>query len=117
MIAEIVNHVTGEIDLTINAGAIFYVRGTGLKIESDDLHTDQAGLFLKDATTGVRTKIDAVNIALNMPHEIHAIAPATITAGQQYYVVVCTQSSAKSSSGRLLKDIREMKSDFTVTVQ
>ena len=116
MIAEIVNHVTGEIDLTVNAGAIFYVRGMGLKIEADDLHAAEAGLFLEDADTGACTRIDAVNIALNEPRELRAIAPTTVVAGKQYCVVVSTQASAKNST-HLLKNIREMKSDFTITVQ
>jgi hypothetical protein len=116
MIAEIVNHVTGEIDLTVNAGAIFYVRGMGLKIEADDLHAAEAGLFLEDADTGARTRIDAVNIALNEPRELRAIAPTTVVAGKQYYVVVSTQASAKNGA-HLLKNMREMKSDFAITVQ
>ncbi|MDR1371291.1 MAG: DUF4469 domain-containing protein, partial [Dysgonamonadaceae bacterium] len=73
IIAEVINHVTGEIDLTINAGGIFFVRGTGLKIDSDDLHADETGLFLEFVDSGDRIKIDPVNIALNGQREIRAI--------------------------------------------
>jgi hypothetical protein len=116
MIAEIINNVTGEIDATINSGALFSVRGTGLKIEYDEFHTDETGLFLEDVNTAIRTKIDMVNIAVNEPREIRAIAPQYIGVGLSFYIVVCTQASVKSN-GRPLKKVREMKSDFAVTVQ
>lgn len=69
-----------------------------------------------DTDPGARTRIDAVNIALNEPRELRAIAPTTAVAGKQYCVVVSTQASAKNGT-HLLKNMREMKSDFTITVQ
>jgi hypothetical protein len=116
MIAEIINNVTGEIDTTINSGALFTVRGTGLKIEFDDMHIDETGLFLEEVNSLVRTKIEMTDIAVKEPRELRAIASQYISAGQQYYVVVLTQSSVRSN-GKPLKKVREMKSDFAITIQ
>jgi hypothetical protein len=41
-------------------------------------------------------------------------APTTLTPGKGYYIVIRTQSSAVHGSN-LLKDVREVKSEFTVT--
>jgi hypothetical protein len=115
MIAEVINQVTGEIDTTVSLGGLFTIHGIGLKIEFDDLHIDEVGVFFEDINDGSRVKIDPVDIAVNVPHEIRAIANANVGQGHEYYIVVCTQSSLKGGK-KPLKIVREMKSDFAITI-
>jgi hypothetical protein len=48
--------------------------------------------------------------------KIAPIVPATLGAGGEYTLKVVTQSSAKGG-GALLKNIREVRSDFKLTAQ
>jgi hypothetical protein len=114
-ISEIVNDL-GEVDFSINGGALFTVRGVGLKIEADEEHRDVTGIFLEDAETGERKRIRVYDVALNTSKELRAIGPSGMFSGKECYVVVCTQSSARGS-GNLLKNVREVKSDVAVLVQ
>jgi hypothetical protein len=116
-IAEVDNLSTGEIDATLTPGALFEVRGVGLKIAADAEHVDEVGLYLESEDGTTRLQVASTSIAVNEPKTLKAIAPeaAVLPAGSKWYVIVRTQSSAKGS-GNLLKSVREMKSEFTVTV-
>jgi hypothetical protein len=116
-IAEVDNLSTGEIDATLTPGALFEVRGVGLKIMADVEHASEAGLFLESPDGATRLQIASTAIAVNEPKTLKAIAPdaSLLPSESQWYVVIKTQSSAKGHSGQLLKNIREMKSEFTVT--
>jgi hypothetical protein len=91
------------------------VRGAGLKIVADDKHADDTGLYCEDAETGARILADMRDIAQNAPTVISAQTPSDLVPGKSYYIVVCTQSQI-NGSGRALKQVREVKSEFTVTV-
>jgi hypothetical protein len=114
--AEFDNLVTGDVDSTLTPGGLFEVRGAGLKIAADSDHAAEVGLFLENATSAARVQIAATSIAVNEPRTLKAVAPAAsaIPEGTKWYVVVRTQLSAKHSS-TLLINVREVKSDFTVT--
>jgi hypothetical protein len=117
IIAEAIDRATGDVNQTICPGALLELRGAGLKIATDARHTDDVGIFLEDAADGSRVKISPPDIAVNTPRHLDAVAPpvSAIPAGKQYYVVVRTQASTKAHGGLLLKEVREVKSDFTLT--
>jgi hypothetical protein len=112
-IGEAVDEATGSVDETATLGSILTIRGHGLKVEADDAHKDEAGVYFVDSSGG---KVKVASIAVNEPKTLKVIVPVGLAAGQSYALRVATQGSAKGSSS-LLKDIREITSDFTVTVQ
>jgi hypothetical protein len=116
IIAEVINRVTGETNLTVHPNSLFAIRGVGLKIAADADHLADTGIYFENAETGVRVKVNPLDVDVNTTHALHAIAPSStnIPAGQQFYVTVRTQTTVQHGS-TLLKSVREMKSDFTVT--
>jgi hypothetical protein len=94
-------------------GNLLDIRGYGLKIEGDDEHKDEVGLFFDD---GAGNLVKAEIIAVNEPRTLKTIVPATLGAGGEYTLKIVTQSSAKGG-GALLKNIREVRSDFKLTAQ
>jgi hypothetical protein len=56
------------------------------------------------------------DIALDSPRKLRTIAPTGVFSGKEYYIVVCTQSSARGG-GALPKTVREVKSDVAALVQ
>jgi hypothetical protein len=110
-IAQVIDEATGSVDQAITMGNIVTVNGYGLKVESDALHTDRAGIFLVDGSGG-ETPVKA--IALNEPRTLKLLIPDALTA-DHYWLLVRTQSSVKG--GYLLKDLREVRSEFTLTPQ
>jgi hypothetical protein len=113
LIGEVVDEATGLVDEVITRDNIVTVRGYGLKIESDAQHAQQAGAFLVDANGG-ETPVKAV--ALNEPRTLKLLMPVQLQVGGVYTLLVRTQSTVKSG-GKLLKDVREVKSEFTLTAQ
>jgi hypothetical protein len=94
------------------------IHGIASKAEVYNLDTDQqsasqVGLFFDDGQT---PPVKAEIIAVNEPRTLKAIVPATLGAGGEYALKVVTQSSAKGS-GSLLKNPREVRSDFKLTAQ
>ncbi|MDR0667412.1 MAG: DUF4469 domain-containing protein, partial [Prevotellaceae bacterium] len=116
-IAEVDNLATGDVDATLTPGGLFEIRGTGLKIAGDDEHLAEVGIFLEADDGSSRLQIDPTAIAVNEPKTLKAIAPdaSALPVGSKWYVEVRTQASAKSAS-TLIKSVRIMKSDFTVTI-
>ena len=103
----------GLVDETMTTGRLLTIRGSGLKIKADEAHRDEAGLFFEDAGGG-RTR--ARTVAVNEPKTLKAFVPEELTEGEAYTLVVVTQGSTKRN-GRLLKEMRTIRSDFTLSVQ
>jgi hypothetical protein len=112
LIAEAVDEQSGRTDKVMTIGKLLTIRGYGLKVASDGRHTDEAGLWFDD---GQNPPVKAELLAVNQPRTLKALVPAGLTVGGEYALKVVTQSSAKGS-GSLLKDPREVQSDFTLTV-
>jgi hypothetical protein len=110
-IGEAVDEATGNVDETATIGNILTIRGHGLKIEADDAHQAEAGLFFVDSSGG---KDKAAVIAVNEPKTLKVIVPAALVVDASYTVRVGTQSSVKSTNGIPLKTPRTINSDFTV---
>jgi hypothetical protein len=112
LIAEAVDEHTGQTDEVMTIGNFLLIQGYGLKIESDELHKDVAGLWFDD---GQNPPIKAELVAVNEPKTLKVIVPASLTAGGEYALKIVTQSSAKNGAA-LLKSLREVRSDFKLTV-
>ena len=119
IIGEVIDLETHEINQTLHVNNIFEVRGAGLKIAADADHADDVGIFLELASTDFRIKLDPKGIAVNEPRTLKvflAIPEGLPAYDPAFYVVVRTQLSA-TSGATLLKHVREVKSDFTVTIE
>jgi hypothetical protein len=112
-IAQALDNATGLIDESVTIGNLLVIHGSGLKLESDDLHKNETGLFFVDEQGG---KVKADIIAVNEPRMLKAIAPAGLAAGTSYGLLIVTQSSTRGSSA-LLKNLRDIRSDFKLTAQ
>jgi hypothetical protein len=112
LIAEAKDEATGLIDEVATMGNILTVHGYGLKIEGDEAHKDEIGLFFDCDTALAKAEI----IAVNEPRTLKVIIPAGLVSGKQYRLKIVTQSSAKHS-GTMLKETRTIQSDFTLTAQ
>ncbi|MDR1445482.1 MAG: DUF4469 domain-containing protein, partial [Treponema sp.] len=113
VIGEITDEATGLVDQTVTLDNILAIRGYGLKVEADDEHKDEAGVFF-NGPNGQRYPAKA--IAVNEPHLLKVLVPQSLTAGYTYFVEVITQSSARNS-GTLLKELRTVTSDIELTAQ
>jgi hypothetical protein len=107
-IGEVVDEVTGDVNGTITVGNIIDIRGSGLKIESDEEHASEIGFFFSSESTG---EIQATLIPVNEPKMLKIIVPQLSVT--EYTIIIRTQTSAKSHG--LQKNVREVRSDFTVT--
>jgi glycerol-3-phosphate responsive antiterminator len=112
MIGEVKDEATGQVDEVITTDNIVTVRGYGLKVDGDVKHAAQVGVFLVDENQQ-ETPVKAV--ALNEPRTLKLLMPAGLTAGAAYTLLIRTQSVVKG--GGLLKDLREVRSDFPLTAQ
>jgi hypothetical protein len=110
-IGEAVDETTGAIDETATIGDILTIRGHGLKVESDEAHKDEAGVFFEAAD---RTRVKCKRIAVNESKTLKVIVPASLAAGTAYTLVVVTQSSLKGNTAPL-KTVRTVESDFSIT--
>jgi hypothetical protein len=108
LIAEAIDENNGHVNATITEGNILTVHGYGLKIESDAEHAAEAGFFFEN---DIDPAFKAEVIAVNEPKTLKVVVPAQLSVGKSYYLKVITQSSPKASS-HVLKNLREMRSDF-----
>jgi hypothetical protein len=113
LIAEALDEATGLVDEVMTVGNLLIIRGYGLKIEGDDEHKDDVGLWFDDSMHPV---VKAKIIAVNEPKTLKIIVPAGLSPGMDYALKVVTQSSTKHGAA-LLKTVREVRSDFKLTVQ
>jgi len=111
-IAEITDEATGLADDVMTAGNLLTIRGYGLKIEHDEAHAAQCGVyFIPPSGAPVKASI----IAVNEPRTLKAIVPPELAVGIAYTVRVVTQGSVKGSC-HLLKELRQAASEFALTV-
>ena len=80
---------------------------------ADAAHQSEAGLYLQSRITGTRVKVNL--IAINEPRTLKFTVPSGLNPSQSYFVLIVTQSSVRSG-GHLLKELREVRSDFNITV-
>ncbi|MDR2433739.1 MAG: DUF4469 domain-containing protein [Treponema sp.] len=113
LIAEALDEKTGQIDEAATIGNILTIHGYGLKIESDEAHQLQTGVFFQPAS-GVPPKAEI--IAVNEPKTLKVVVPATLTAGKEYNLRIFTMGSV-GGGGHILKVVRDLKSDFKLTAQ
>jgi hypothetical protein len=111
-IGEVLDEATGLIDEVATKGNLLTIRGSGLKIEADEANKAGEGLYFVEKIS--KNPIKAAIIAVNEPKTIKVMVPPSLTTGP-YFLKIVTRSSAKSS-GSLLKQTREVISDFTLTV-
>ncbi|MDR1130732.1 MAG: DUF4469 domain-containing protein [Prevotellaceae bacterium] len=109
LIGEVLDELTGVRDDIMTVGNIIDVRGSGLKILANGEHASEAGFFFASEATG---EIRATVIPVNEPRLLKVLVPPLPPA--DYTIIIRTQSSAIKASTTLLKNIREIKSDFTV---
>jgi hypothetical protein len=110
-IGEALDEATGLIDEVMTRRNILTIRGFGLKIEADDDHKDKVGLFFDSGDPHALLKADV--IAVNEPRTLKVVVPDGL-GNTPFTLKIVTQSSAKSSSS-LLKEPREVRSDFSLT--
>jgi hypothetical protein len=113
LVAEAFDEATEMADEVATIGNLLTIHGFGLKIEADEAHKDVVGLFFEPEGAGNQAKTEI--IAVNEPRTLKVIVPA-LEAGKAYALKVLTQGSAKTHS-HLLKELRETRSDFTLTAQ
>jgi hypothetical protein len=106
---------SNTVDTFITPGRQYVIRGSGLKIVFDEEHANDTGLYYEEAETGARIHEEMRDIGQNEPSVISGQAPSGLVPGKSYYIVIRTQSRVRGS-GELLKHVREVKSDFTLTV-
>ncbi|MDR1455679.1 MAG: DUF4469 domain-containing protein, partial [Tannerella sp.] len=114
LIGEVIDDATGIVNMIVTMGNIVTVRGYGLKIESDEAHEAQAGAFLVNSDGGDEIRVKAV--AMNEPRTLKLLIPTTLSTDADYTLLIRTQSSTKGTS-YLLKDLREVRSDFMLKAQ
>jgi hypothetical protein len=107
-IAQATDEATGLVDEVATVGNILTIHGYGLKLEAPTGFSP--GVFFKPAT-GV--PIEATIIAVNEHKTLKLVVPA-LKNGEAYSLVVQTWSSSKGGGG-ILKKMRDMHSDFTLT--
>ena len=101
-IAEAVDESDGHVNTTMTKNNFLTIRGYGLKIEADEAHTEEAGLFFENEPD---PPIKAELIAVNEPKTLKVVVPTGMPSGRGFYLKIVTQGSAKSA-GTLLKDLR-----------
>jgi hypothetical protein len=113
LIAEAYDEAGEMTDEVATIGNLLIIHGYGLKIDGDEAHKDSVGLFFEPEESGATVKTEI--IAVNEPRTLKVIVPA-LEAGKAYTMKIITQSSAKGGGG-LLKNAREMRSEFSLTAQ
>jgi hypothetical protein len=112
LIAEAVDEATGRTNESATIGGVLTVHGHGLKIEADEANRAHAGLFFADPDGS----LIPAKVMVNEPLTLKALVPEDLTAGAAYTLVIVTQSSARTNR-HLLKEPREARSRFSLTVQ
>jgi hypothetical protein len=112
-IGEAIDESNGQVDTTCTQRKILTIHGHGLKIESDAAHAAAVGLFFIGATGTDSSKVESV--AVNENKTLKVIVPP-IGAPSTCRLKLVTQSSVKGSN-HLLKEPREITSEFTLEVQ
>ena len=109
-IAEARDEATGLVDEVMTVGNLLTIRGYGLKIEFDEAHAAQAGVFFKPPDG---PPIKSTIIAVNEPKTLKIIVPPNLKVGTAYTIYVVTQGATRSY--HLLKETRQAIAAFTLT--
>jgi hypothetical protein len=112
-IGEAEDLTTGDVNQTVTIGGVLTIRGYGLKIESDEEHSGEVGIFF-EPVSGLGTRVAAKLLIVNEPRTLTILTDSRLTVNRSYVIVIDTQSSARSSN-HLLKNVREIRSEFEVT--
>ena len=72
--------------------------------------------IIHSATVTVTQMENKAVLAVNEPRTLKAVVPTYLDTGKKYRLMVVTQSSAKGH-GYLVKEVRQMRSDFVLTAQ
>jgi hypothetical protein len=97
-IAEVTDEATGLVDDVMTVGNLLTIRGSGIKIESDEAHKDQVGVFFKNSS-GKTTK--AKIIAVNEPRTLKVLVPTELCSGA--YTELRWQLRVQEKAGTCLK--------------
>ncbi|MDR0472471.1 MAG: DUF4469 domain-containing protein [Treponema sp.] len=111
-ISESCDEATETADEAATIGNLLTIHGFGLKIEDGGDRTGAAGLYFEPSGGGEPVK--AQIIAVNEPKTLKIIVPNGLEAGKPYTLKLVTKSSAKGHSA-LLKKMREVRSEFSLT--
>jgi hypothetical protein len=111
LIAKATDEATGLVDELMTRGHILTISGYGLKIESEETQKDIVGVFFKP-TTG--TPVKAPVVVVNNPRTLKVLIPSGLKKGTAYQVIIETMSSLQGS-GTMLKKVRNLCSEFTLT--
>ena len=113
LIGEARDEASGLVDDVMTIGNILTIQGSGIKIDAEEAYRAEAGLFFEsEGGAAVQANI----IAVNEPRTLKVLVPAALTAGTAYRLKIVTQTSARTGA-HLLKEPREIYSDFTLTAQ
>lgn len=107
-IADISDVTTGLVNDVLTKGGIFILTGDKIKVAGDPAVTGV--FFCATDASGASVKVTA-NLAVNDPSKIIGTAPE-LQADKDFYVEVRTYYSG--TTGRLLKEMRAIRSKFTV---
>ena len=109
-IGRAVDGSDGTVNMTMTENTILTIYGYGLRIGADAEHAGQEGLTF-ESDDPAYPSVKASVIAVNEPKMIKVLVPPQLGLAKSYYLKIVTQTSAKSG-GTLLKNLREVRSEF-----
>ena len=115
IIGSAVDEATGLADETATVGGLLTVRGLAIKISAGPGRGGETGLYFEHSGDPAgQALIKADIVALSQPRTLKAIVPAGLKPGASYTLLIRTQESAKGH-GTMLKEMREIRSEFSLT--
>ncbi|MDR0496154.1 MAG: DUF4469 domain-containing protein [Treponema sp.] len=112
-IGTVIDEKSGHANEVCTLGNILNINGKGLKIDSNDENKDKTGVFF--CKEGDDPGIKAELVPVNEPRTLKVIVPQTkMEPGTAYTLKIVTQASPTSYAS-LLKKLRTVTSDFTLT--
>jgi hypothetical protein len=108
IIAEAIDEASGLVDEKMTRGHILTINGEGLKIDGDDEREDLVGVFFLPKSGAA---VKATVIAVNTPRTLKVVVPPELDFGESYRLAIETQSPIRHG-GKLLKNMRDLRSDF-----
>ncbi|GHV56535.1 hypothetical protein FACS1894182_03300 [Bacteroidia bacterium] len=112
-IGQVTDSATGLVDQAVTIGDLVTIQGYGLKVEAGEEYAADAGVFFEDENSN---SFVVKTIAHNEPRTLKVITNTHMIPGTAYTLIIRTQGSAKSS-GHLLKELREIRSDIRLVAQ
>jgi hypothetical protein len=112
-IYEFIDEDNGNVNETCTTGRILTIRGYGLKVAGDAAHASVVGVFFDGQQSDVT--MDNHVVAVNEQATLKVLVP-NMSTPNTVKIRVVTQSQL-SGHGELMKDIREITSNFVLDVQ